>query len=352
MLLVRKVDGPATARVGDRVTYRATEFNRINPTEDEKRGINWLIECEGEAFRHETNVGDVFTLEITDILVGKTIVAKPFANQPSSAVSVFTLIQPEPKQRLREQWGTIQTEFADILIENVAGFSEQELVGRIRSLADELDDLIDSIGPIERDEEDDQDPELTPPEARRLAIIVGHTLHRQGAAALPPIDQNEYPFNTEIARRMELAAANHGMVARTFFRDGVGIQGAYQNAVAFDPDSIIELHFNAAENPAARGTETLYGDVNPDSRRLAELVQNSMVSVFGRSRSGNRGIKVRQPGDRGFASVTAAPTVPSVLVEPFFGSNAGECRLAHEKAVEYAEGLVDALVKFTNLSEH
>lgn len=59
-----------------------------------------------------------------------------------------------------------------------------------------------------------------------------------------------------------------------------------------------------------------------------------MVSVFGRSGYGNRGIKVRRPGDRGFTSVTEAPTVSSVLVEPFFGSNAGECRLAHEKAVE------------------
>lgn len=347
MLLVRKVEGPATARAGDRITYRATEFNRVNPSEDEKRGINWLIECAGEEFRRETNVGDVFTLEITDILVGKTIVAKPYANQPSPAVSAFTLIQPEPMQRLLEQWGTIRTQFADILGDNVAGFSEQELAGRLKGLADELDDLIDSIGPLEQDEDDDQETELTPPETKRLAIIVGHTRRRQGAAAMPPIDQNEYPFNTEIARRMELAAANHGLVARTFFRDNVGIPGAYQNAAAFDPHSIIELHFNAAENPAAWGTETLYAEVNRDSRRLAELVQKSMVGVFGRSGSADRGIKVRRPGDRGFTSVTAAPGVPSVLVEPFFGSNAGECRLAHERAIEYAEGLVDAFVQFT-----
>jgi hypothetical protein len=116
-------------------------------------------------------------------------------------------------------------------------------VGRIKILADELDDLIDSIGPIEGDEGDDIEPELTPPEAKRLAIIVGHTLRSQGAAARAPINRNKYPFNIEIAQRMELAAANHGIVARTFFRDGVGIQGAYQTAVAFDPDAIIELHF-------------------------------------------------------------------------------------------------------------
>ena len=98
--------------------------------------------------------------------------------------------------------------------------------------------------------------------------------------------------------------------------------------MAFDPDAIIELHFNAAEKPAARGTETLYGKVNPDSRRLADLMQDSMVRVFGRGGSANRGVKVRRSDDRGFTSVTAAPTVPSALVEPFFGSNGGECQLA------------------------
>lgn len=346
MLLVRKVDGPTTARLGDRVIYRATEFNLVNPTKDEKRGINWLIKCEGEEFRREHSVGDVFTLEITDILVGKTIVAMPFANQPTPAVSVVTLIQSEPQQRLREQWGTIRSEFADVLIENVEGLSERELVGRIKNFADELDDLLDSIGPVEQDEGNDIEPELPPVEAKRLAIIVGHTQRRQGAAALAPINQNEYPFNKEITRRMELEAANRGIMARTFFRDDVGIRGAYQTAVAFDPDSIIELHFNAARNPAARGTETLYGEVNLDSKRLANFVQDSMVRIFGRSRSANRGIKVRHPGDRGFTSVTAAPTVPSILVEPFFGSNASECQLARDKTAEYAEGLVDAFVKF------
>ncbi len=109
MLLVRKADGPATARVGDRVTYRATEFNRMHPSELEKRSINWLIKCAGEEFRRADNAGDIFTLEITDILVGKTIIAMPYASRPTPAVSVVTLIQPEPKQRLRWQAGLLRS---------------------------------------------------------------------------------------------------------------------------------------------------------------------------------------------------------------------------------------------------
>lgn len=346
MLLVRKVEGPATARLGDRVIYRATEFNRLNPTEDEKRDINWLIRCEGEEFRRDHNVGDVFTLEITDILVGKTIVAMPFARKATPAVSVVTLIQSEPRQRLREQWGTIRNEFADVLLEDAPGISERELVVRIKNFADELADLLDSIGQVEEDLGDEIGPELPPIDAKRLAIIVGHTQERQGAAALAPINQNEYPFNKQLAQRMEIEAADRGILAKTLFRDGVGIEGAYRAALAFDPDSIIELHFNSFGNPAVRGTETLYAEVNPNSKRLANIVQDSMVRVFGRSGRANRGIKLQGPGDRGFTNVTSAPTVPSVLVEPFFGSNPNECQLAMNRTAEYAEGLVDAFIKF------
>jgi len=346
MLLVRKVEGPGTARVGGRVIYRATKFNRPNPTEDEKRDINWLIRCEGEDFRRDHNVGDVFSFEITDALAGKTIMAMPFARKPTPAVSVVTLIQPQPEQQLRRQWGALRDEFADVLIDNVEGFSGRDLADRIQSLAEKLDDLLDAIGPFDEDQEVDIEPDIPPIDARRLAIVVGHTQERQGAFALAPISQNEYPFNKQIAQLMELEAADRGVLAKTFFRDDVGIEGAYRAAVAFEPDSIIELHFNSFDNPAVRGTETLCAEANPDSERLAKIVQESMVSVFGRSGRSNRGIKMRGPGQRGFTSLSSAPSVPSVLVEPFFASNPGECQLAFNRTAEYAAGLVNAFIEF------
>ena len=54
MLLVRKVEGPETAEAGEQATYRATAFNRVNPSEAEKRGINWLI-----------NLGNIFNDDST-----------------------------------------------------------------------------------------------------------------------------------------------------------------------------------------------------------------------------------------------------------------------------------------------
>lgn len=347
MLLVRRVEGPTTARVGEQVTYRATEFNRVNPTETERRGINWLIQSDAEELRRELGAGDTITFEIPDQLAGKTIVAMPYANQPTRAISAITLVQPAPERVLHEQFDALRRDFADILGENVADFPDRELVERIKSLKFALDDLLDVLGPLGQN--DEGDAEATPSisdDAKRLAIIVGHTERRPGARALPPIDQHEYPFNKEVARRMQAVAANRGIAARTFFRDDVGIRGAYQTAVGFEPDAIVELHFNAA-TPAARGTETLCSELNPGSRRLADLVQDSMVRVFARGGSTNRGVKVRREGERGFVNVSAAPSVPSILVEPFFGSNEDECRLAAEKTREYAEGLVEAFATFT-----
>lgn len=346
MLLVRKVEGPAAAHAGERITYRATQFNRAHPTEDEKRNINWVVQCNGQEIQRKLNVGDVFAFEATSELVGKTIVAMPFANSPTLAVSALTLIQAPPELRLREQLALIRSEFSDILTANVSEIPEHLLVDRIKNLASELEDLLDTIGPLEEDAEDDGAAAPAPDEAvKRLAIIVGHTELRQGAFALAPISQHEYPFNREIAHTMEMAAASKGLAVRTFFRDGVGIQGAYQAATAFNPDGIIELHFNSA-SAAARGTETLCSKDNPDSRKLADLIQQSMVGVFNRSGSRDRGVKVLREGDRGFVNVSAAPSVPAVLVEPFFGSNTADCQLAFDRSAEYAAGLVDAFAEF------
>lgn len=346
MLLVRDVEGPATARPGESVTYRATAFNRPNPSEAAKRGISWSIHADGAEIRRVARAGATITFKVPRKLVGKSIVVMPFANSPSRAVSVVTLVQPRPGRILRDALADIRRDFADILGEPPGDLSVSALAARVKSLKFAVDDLLDAAGPLGRDDEGDADTERTDdaPETR-LAIIVGHTARRSGARALPPIDDSEYPFNKEVARLMELAARERGVVARTFFRDGVGIRGAYQAATAFEPSAIVELHFNAA-SPRARGTETLCCALHPRSPALARSVQESMVRVLGRTGSADRGVKVLREGDRGFGNVSSAPGVPSVLVEPFFGSNVEECRLVHGKVRAYAEGLVEAVESF------
>ncbi len=348
MLLVRKVEGPATAQAGESVTYRATAFNQPNPSEADKRGINWLIESDGAEFRRLPAAGASITFEVPAEQVGRTIVVMPFANRPTRSVSVVTLVRPRPERVLRDGFAEIRRDFADVLDEaSSAQLSNSDLAARVKGLKFALDDLLDAAGPMGQDDAGDAQEE--PPEdapGTRLAIIVGHTASRPGARAVAPIDMNEHPFNKDVAERMESAARARGIVARTFFRDGVGIRGAYQAAVGFEPGAIIELHFNAAGSPLARGTETLCSAANPLSRALADTVQQAMVRVFSREGRSDRGVKVLTDGDRGFVNVSAAPSVPSVLVEPFFGSSEQECRLAKERTEAYAGGLVEAFESF------
>jgi hypothetical protein len=265
----------------------------------------------------------------------------PYLNSPTPSVSVVTLVRPNAGQILRKRLEELRGDFGDILNDRVADMSDRELGERFKSLTFAVDDILDSVEPLWPEDDGNEEEE------RRLAIIVGHTESRPGARALPPIDQNEYPFNKEVARLMEQAAAGRAIAARTFLRDGVGIRGAYEAAATYEPDAIIELHFNSFDNTQVRGTETLYSEANRHSKRLAEFAQQAMVQVFGRGGRTNRGVKMPRPDQSGYVNVTAAPSVPSVLVEPFFGSNEQECRLALEKSGEYAEGLVKAFEAFT-----
>ena len=56
---------------------------------------------------------------------------------------------------------------------------------------------------------------------------------------------------------------------------------------------------------------------------------------------GNRGLKKTPPHPRGSASVNALSTIPSCLIEPFFGDNASEATLGQSKK----DGLAKAIAK-------
>lgn len=339
-LLVRRAEGPEIVRVGERATYRVTAFNQSEPSEAAKGKINWQVRCDGADYRTWQKEGEILTFKIAADLAGKTLLVMPYLNSPARSISVISQIRPGAGQILREGLRDLKGDFTDILGNDIPDISDYTLAERLKDLGFAVDDILDSAGPV------DPGDDIPDDDAARLAIIVGHTEASKGARALPPIDRTEYPFNTDVAKLMEQAARDRGIAARTFFRDGVGIYGAYRAAVAYEADAIIELHFNSFDNPSVRGTETLYSDANAQSARLAELVQQAVVNVFGRSGRANRGVKMPGPRQRGYTNVTASPSVPSVLVEPFFGSNAADCRLAADKMGDYAQALVHTFAGF------
>lgn len=164
----------------------------------------------------------------------------------------------------------------------------------------------------------------------KLAIVVGHTLKSQGAYS-PTLAQTERLWNAELAARIkDLAPAE----VAVFLRDGHGVAGAYAQAKAWGAEAVVELHFNSAADRQAQGTETLYAQ--PGSRRLAEALQRHLVAALGLR---DRGAKPPWQG-RGEASLTALPGVPSVIVEPFFGSNPDDCAVARSRRAQLAAAIL------------
>lgn len=181
----------------------------------------------------------------------------------------------------------------------------------------------------------DPDDSIDPPagkESFRLAIVVGHNHAAPGAC--PKFDyptECEWPWNSEIARRMEKRATNHGIKARVFFRTPGGspsteIRRCYDTEV--NPWTrghnalCLELHYNAG---GGDGTEMLYwrGSTigQPWARNLADVVGEMTGIATTRREDGIWGIR----SGAGSVSLSAAEA-PNCVVEPFFVDTLANCR--------------------------
>lgn len=197
---------------------------------------------------------------------------------------------------------------------------------------------------LAKQEEDRETPEPDFKGFATLGIIVGHTKRSPGASFA--LGGNEYDYNSMIARDAKAYAdINFGKVLEThvIYRDSVGIEGAYDKAKKLGCDVVIELHFNAF-NKKVSGTETL---CTPDigDAALAQAMQEMQCKVFNR-KGMSRGVKQLARNARGAKNVYSFPTGYNCLVEPFFGDNPTEAKLADKKREEYAEGLIEQSISF------
>ena len=215
------------------------------------------------------------------------------------------------------------------------GELEDEEYQRLRALQDRLDDINEILAgrQMPRSESGPSAPASGP----AFAIVVGHTRRAPGADSVAPIGENEYPWNVDLANRIHAECQARGVESHIFFRDDIGISGAYAQVDDWGASCIAELHFNAFDG-SAHGTETLYDkDTNPESEGWARALQTAMVETLGLR---DRGVKERDPGDRGYTSLSATRT-PTALIEPFFGDNAGDAQIGHDKKPALAAALAE-----------
>jgi N-acetylmuramoyl-L-alanine amidase/uncharacterized FlgJ-related protein len=225
----------------------------------------------------------------------------------------------------------------------------------LRAIDERLEDVSEMLHP-----ENTGLIEATPPNdslaSGGLAVVIGHTVARQGSrGTVPPFPRDdpttrvtechEYAWNTDLALRIKKFATENGIRCEIFTRDGGGVPGAYANVRQWGPTATVELHFNAA-NSNAKGSLALYGGTQ--SREWTQALQDAMVALYNRQgRLEDRGIHIpsRENGyERGRESVTQLH--PSALIEPFFGDNPNDARLGIEKKQALAEAVVATYAKF------
>lgn len=172
------------------------------------------------------------------------------------------------------------------------------------------------------------------PDAPKCALIVGHRPSSPGAASVGGV--TEYDFNTPIAQSVAASVQD--------VRVEVVRRGDYPGGYSDLPDKVnatgadfaMELHFNSVDFMAT-GSETLFCSVSGEGQHLAKIALDEIVDALGLPR---RGAKPRAEGERG-GTLLWGTTMPTIICEPFFGSN----RRDWQRAVERKEMLARAYAR-------
>lgn len=175
-----------------------------------------------------------------------------------------------------------------------------------------------------------------------ITICVGHSAAKPGAKAVGPLSIHEYEYNSNLASVI-FQRINLDFDSVIVFRDGLTIEETYLGIEAMNPDANIELHFNAALNQFARGSEVLCVD---KWFSFATMLNTGICEALNREPRLNRGVKVVfKPDERGFGSCSKL-NVPNALIEPFFGSSPIDAELGLKSMSNIAEGIHKALQSY------
>lgn len=177
----------------------------------------------------------------------------------------------------------------------------------------------------------------------KAAIIIGHTSQSKGACS-PFGIPCEWDFNKKVSEYLS-------DIADIYFHNSYS--GGYTTMVKEtakevnkkDYEVVFALHYNAA-TPSAKGCESLYYSSSRKGLLYAEIACDVICSNFDVI---NRGVKpLSNSSDRGFGEVyyTKAPTI---IVEPFFGSNESDALKFKGKEKEYADSIREMICRIINL---
>jgi N-acetylmuramoyl-L-alanine amidase len=164
----------------------------------------------------------------------------------------------------------------------------------------------------------------------KVAIVVGHHAKAKGAYS-EFLKDSEFDFYNKVVDWYKRCLNGSGDIY--LHDENIGgyitrIKNTARKLNTKNYDLVIELHFNAA-TPQANGCETLYYFQSKKGREYAFKFSQIVHEQTG-IKVRNNGLKaLTHKGDRGFASVFY-PSAPTILIEPFFGSNKKDCELIRD----------------------
>lgn len=160
----------------------------------------------------------------------------------------------------------------------------------------------------------------------KIAIVIGH--HEKAKGALSKyFGMREFDFYKEVIKYIHYVGECFEV---DFFEHDSNISG-YTTRIKETANKlnkkeyklVISLHFNSFFETNENGVETLYYYNSKVGKHYSILFNNFMYNKTGIT---NRGVKaLRNKKDRGFA-MCYYPKAPTILIEPFFGSNENDCK--------------------------
>ena len=162
----------------------------------------------------------------------------------------------------------------------------------------------------------------------KIAVVIGHHKKQKGALS-KYFGMREFDFYSKVVKHLD------NVKVFTYDENISGfVTRIKANAKKLDDfDLVIELHFNSFFDASANGCETLFYYKSKLGRYYADLFSYTVNSYTDIKLRGNGTKALSNIHDRGFANVFY-PAPPTILVEPFFGSNESDC-----KRIESAENL-------------
>ncbi len=122
-ILIKKVNGPTSGNVGRILQYKVTEFNVSDPSDSEKKHVNWKVELNGKTLADFGKHGDTLKYKIPPDAAGESILVMPYMNSPTPKISVRTVITP----RIPVEWEQVEDNDSDF---NVDSKSILDLFGK------------------------------------------------------------------------------------------------------------------------------------------------------------------------------------------------------------------------------